>query len=237
MIEGWTVRVKHLSSRFIPLFLIVFGVTGLFAWPISGIYLTSTVRGVESTLDSAIAELQSVEQTLIDSYINLEGLEKPMESFTGRLESIVESVNTSFTSLLEVSQGLNTISSTLIQASENWALRLISEDFAESLRGAGESFKDLSRTIQEVKLQELLSEVKALKPIFEGGIKILSFLKALIKALSNIVGTVIGRIIDLKATIRAVKNAMLILITDAALIHLSTALIGLTLSQKRSNNQ
>lgn len=236
MIEGGVGRLKLLLSRFIPLFLIIFGVTRLFAWPLSGIYLNSTVRGVESALNSAIVDLQNVERAVKDSYLNLEELERPMEGFAGGLEEMVETVNTSFASMLEFSKGLDDVSFTLIQASENWALRLISEEFAENLRSMGGSFKDLSKAIREVKIQELLSEFKALKPIVEGGVKIIAFLKALIKALSNIIGTVTERIATLKDTIGTFKKAVLILISDAALIHLSTALVGLTLHGRRLNS-
>ena len=237
MIEGWIGRLKLVSSRFTPIFLIIFGVTGLVVWPISGAYLTATIGGAESALGSALMGLQGVERMLNESYLKLEGLEESMEGFAGGLEGIAETVNLSSASILEVSESLDAISLTLIQASEIWALRLISEEFADSLRSTGESLRELSQTVQEIKLQELLSEFKAIEAMVKGGIEILSFLKALINAFLTIIKTVIGRINVIKATIGTIKNTILILIVDAALIHLSIALVGVTFRQKRLNER
>ncbi|MEM2123007.1 MAG: hypothetical protein QXE79_05160 [Candidatus Bathyarchaeia archaeon] len=228
-------RLKLLSRRFIPLFLIAFGVTGLVVWPLSGVYLTATLGGVESEIGLTIAGLRGVERMLNDSYLRLEGLEGSLKGLTISLESIVETVNKSSTSILEISESLDKISLTLIQASEVWALRLISAEFAESLRGTGESLKELSYMVHELKLQELLREFKTLETILERGIQLITFLKSLMTLFSSIIKTVIERIQAIKAAVGTIKNAFLILIVDATLIHLSIALIGFTLIRGRLN--
>jgi len=220
------------SMRFVSLFLILFGLAGVVVWPVTALHFTSVTSGVESTLESAATELQKLQQALNESYSQLDILEKSTIDFGDRLNTVVDIVNNISSSLSAASANVDEISRMLIQASESWELRLISEDFAETLRNTGDSLKDLSQAIQSVNFQDFLVEVKAVEDIVHIGIQIISFLKNAFKTFSVIAKDIAIRFESLDQALETVKYVSFILAVDAALIHLSLAIIGVVFRRK-----
>ena len=222
----WTPSV---SIRYVSLFLIIFGLCGIVIWPATALHFTAVIGGVESTVKSAVAELQGIERALNESYSQLDSVERSLIDFEGRLNTLVDAVNNISSSLATASASVGEISGTLIQASELWELRLVSVDFAEALRNTGESLKGLSEAIQSINLQGFLVELNAVEDIAQVGVQIISFLKNMFKTFSMIVKDIAIRFESLGQTLQIVNYVLSILALDATLVHLSLALIGFTL--------
>jgi len=222
----WTPSV---SIRYVSLFLILFGLCGIVIWPATALHFTAVIGGVESTVKSAVAELQGIERALNESYSQLDSVERSLIDFEGRLNTLVDAVNNISSSLATASASIGEISGTLIQASELWELRLVSVDFAEALRNTGESLKGLSEAIQSINLQGFLVELNAVEDIAQVGVQIISFLKNMFKTFSMIVKDIAIRFESLGQTLQIVNYVLSILALDATLVHLSLALIGFTL--------
>jgi len=222
------------SIRYVSLFLILFGLCGIVIWPATALHFTTVIGGVESTVKSAVAELQGIERALNESYSQLDSVERSLIDFEGRLNTLVDAVNNISSSLATASASIGEISGTLIQASELWELRLVSVDFAEALRNTGESLKGLSKAIQSINLQDFLVELNAVEDIAQVGVQIISFLKNMFKTFSMIVKDIAIRFESLGQTLQIINYISSILALDATLVHLSLALIGFTFRPKRT---
>ncbi len=224
---------KFISMRYLSLFLIFFGIGGTVVWPLAGLYLTNAIGGIESTLDFSVMELQGVQKALNDSYNEVDNLHRSAVNFEGQISNMVDVLNESALSIEEASENIEGISEMLTQASELWALRLLSPDFADTLKNTGDDLADLSQVVQKIGVQEFLMNLGLIEDVILAGIEIIEFLKGIFKTFSTIINVVILRIESLSQSLGTLKSISLILLVDAALIHLSLAFIGIVLRRNK----
>ena len=201
-------------------------------WPLAGLYVNLTLGSVESTLDLTSTEVQKIEQALDGVYVQLDNLEMSFSSLEDWTIKMIDVVNHSSSSIALASFRLERIASMLTEASDLWALRLLSPDFAQTLKSAGEDFGDLSQSLAGIGFQEIISELKNVEQVFYIGLQILEFLKNTFQTFSLIFHAMVEKISSISQNLGVLKSFLLILIGDVVFVHLCLAVLGLTYSRR-----
>ncbi len=222
------------SKRVVAPLLILVGFGGTVIWPLAGLYVNFTLGSVESTLDLTSAEVQKIEQALDEGYAQLDSLETSFSSLEDWTIRMIDIVNHSSSSITLASSRLERIASMLTQASDLWALKLLSPDFAQTLKSTGEDMGDLSQSLAGIGLQEIISELKNVEQVFNIGIQILDFLKNTFKAFSLIFHAMVEKIRSISQNLGVLKSFLIILIGDVVFVHFCLVVLGLTYSRRPS---
>ncbi len=227
---------KCFSIRFFSLFLIFFGLGGTIIWPITGFYFTTGLDEARSTIELVVEELRNVEQTLNESYSRIEILQESTSDIGFKLSNMLEALNRSSLSLLTLAANVKKTSGLLDQASESMVLRLISEDFAESIKDASKDLEDLSEAFenQNISFNEFLKELSTIENITHFGNQIIDFLKNTIRSFLIVLKFVTQRLNSINNALDNFGLGLFILTLDTTLVHLSLAMIGFIFIRKQS---